>query len=73
MTLVSFIRLSHYDHQQTLLVDLEMLVQHLKFMKSVAQAEPLKSMIASEEDPKAKCTTDEEIRGSFICIDCSLL
>lgn len=48
------------------LPDLELLVQHFKFMKALSQVEPMNSIIAHEEDPKMNCTTDEEIRGSSI-------
>jgi choline dehydrogenase-like flavoprotein len=51
--------------------DLEMLVQHLKFVRTLAEVEPWKSTLGREVGPGATCTTDEEIRGSFIYVDVS--
>lgn len=48
------------------LADLEMMVQHLKFIRSVTSMELWKSAIIREVDPGPQCTTDEEIRSSFI-------
>ncbi|KAF8466292.1 GMC oxidoreductase [Gautieria morchelliformis] len=42
--------------------DLEMLVQHMKFAKSMVKVEPWKSVVASEVDPGPQCTTDEGMR-----------
>ncbi|KAF8587124.1 GMC oxidoreductase [Ramaria rubella] len=42
--------------------DLEMMVQHIKFIRSMVDVEPWKSTVACEIDPGPKCTTDDEIR-----------
>ncbi|KDQ52343.1 GMC oxidoreductase [Jaapia argillacea MUCL 33604] len=42
--------------------DLENLVQHVKFIKSMADTEPWKSGIVREVDPGPECTTDQQIR-----------
>ncbi|KAF8492466.1 GMC oxidoreductase [Gautieria morchelliformis] len=42
--------------------DLEMLVQHVKFVKSMMNVEPWKSLVAREVDPGPQCTTDEAMR-----------
>jgi hypothetical protein len=64
----------NYEFQRSLttLADLELLVQHFEFAKALVEAEPFKSVIGSEVDPGAKCTTDEKIRGWFISVIISL-
>ena len=47
--------------------DLEIMVQHIKFAKSMIDIEPWKSLVAREVDPGPKCTTDQEIRGASVC------
>lgn len=47
-----------------MLADLEMLVQHFKFTRTMASIEPWKSAIVSEVDPGPHCATDEDIKGS---------
>ncbi|KAJ7189182.1 GMC oxidoreductase [Mycena filopes] len=42
--------------------DLENLVQHVKYIRSMTETEPFKSGIVREMDPGPKCQTDEEIR-----------
>lgn len=46
--------------------DLEVLVQHIKFIKSLAGTEPWKSGIACETYPGPNCSSDEDIRGENI-------
>ncbi|KAG6830366.1 hypothetical protein H0H87_008312 [Tephrocybe sp. NHM501043] len=47
--------------------DLELLVEHLKYTRTMAQTEPLKSSIVGVELEKglAECKTDEQLRGIF--------
>ncbi|KAJ7466573.1 GMC oxidoreductase [Mycena galericulata] len=42
--------------------DLESLVQHIKFIRTMAKTEPLKSGILREVDPGPNCVTDQDIR-----------
>ncbi|KAJ7145705.1 GMC oxidoreductase [Mycena epipterygia] len=42
--------------------DLEILVQHLKYIRTMAQTEPMKSGVVREVDPGPACVTDEDIR-----------
>ncbi|KAF8198835.1 GMC oxidoreductase [Mycena galopus ATCC 62051] len=42
--------------------DLENLVQHIKYIRSMAETEPWKSGIVREVDPGPNCQTDEDIR-----------
>ncbi|KAH8099870.1 GMC oxidoreductase [Cristinia sonorae] len=52
--------------------DLELLVEHIKFIRKLAQTEPLKSGLVCEIDPGPNATSDEDI-GNYIkdtCITC---
>ncbi|KAJ7431056.1 GMC oxidoreductase [Mycena galericulata] len=42
--------------------DLESMVQHIKFIRTMAKTEPLKSGILREVDPGPNCVTDQDIR-----------
>ncbi|KAJ6452435.1 GMC oxidoreductase [Mycena sanguinolenta] len=42
--------------------DLENLVQHIKYIRTMSETEPWKSGIVREMDPGPNCRTDEEIR-----------
>jgi len=42
--------------------DLENLVQHIKYIRSMTETEPWKSGIVREMDPGPNCKTDEDIR-----------
>lgn len=46
-------------------LDLEILVQHFKYIRTMAQTEPMKSGVVREVDPGPACVTDEDIRGLF--------
>ncbi|KAJ6542821.1 GMC oxidoreductase, partial [Mycena capillaripes] len=43
--------------------DLEILVQHIKYVRKMVGTEPFKSGVVREIDPGPNCVTDEEIRG----------
>lgn len=45
-------------------IDLELLVQHLKFIRSLNEIEPWKSAIVREVQPGPACETDEHIYGT---------
>jgi hypothetical protein len=44
-------------------VDLEILAQHVKFIRSLREIEPWKSNIIREVTPGPACKTDEDITG----------
>lgn len=44
-------------------IDLELLVEHIKFIRRLAQAEPLKSGVVREVDPGPNVTSDEDLAG----------
>lgn len=46
-------------------IDLENLVQHVKFIKSMEHTEPWKSGTVKALDPAPNCSTDEQIRGAL--------
>ncbi|KAG6828989.1 hypothetical protein H0H92_006061 [Tricholoma furcatifolium] len=53
----------HYFERDS---DLEILVQGIKYLRSMASAEPLKSAIVGEElQPGPQCQTDEELRDAL--------
>lgn len=43
--------------------DLEILVQHVKYTRTMLDTDPFKSGVVREIDPGPNCVTDEEIRG----------
>ncbi|KAJ7108233.1 GMC oxidoreductase [Mycena epipterygia] len=43
--------------------DLESMVQNIKYVRKLAQIEPLKSGLAKEMDPGPECVTDEDLRN----------
>ncbi|KAJ7145703.1 GMC oxidoreductase [Mycena epipterygia] len=43
-------------------MNLEILVQHFKYIRTMAQTEPMKSGVVREVDPGPACVTDEDIR-----------
>ncbi|KAJ7024174.1 GMC oxidoreductase [Mycena alexandri] len=49
----------HYFEQD---FDLEILVQHIKYIRTMTDTEPFKSGVMREVDPGPKCVTDQEIR-----------
>ncbi|KAJ7722931.1 GMC oxidoreductase [Mycena metata] len=49
----------HYFEQD---FDLEILVQHIKYIRTMTDTEPFKSGVVREVDPGSKCVTDQEIR-----------
>ncbi|KAJ6501838.1 GMC oxidoreductase [Mycena vulgaris] len=42
--------------------DLEILVQHVKYIRTMVDTEPFKSSVMREMDPGPECVTDEDIR-----------
>ena len=46
-------------------IDLELLVEHIKFIRRLAQTEPLKSGVTSEVDPGPNAVSDEDIAGVY--------
>ncbi|KAK7029895.1 GMC oxidoreductase [Favolaschia claudopus] len=51
--------------------DLEILVQHVKYVRTMLDTEPFKSGVVREIDPGPNCVTDEEIRDTVG--SCSML
>lgn len=49
-------------------IDLENLVQHIKFIKSMENTEPWKSGTTKALDPAPNCSTESEIRGESLHI-----
>jgi hypothetical protein len=45
--------------------DMEVLLEHIKYIRSMRETEPWKSGIVGEADPGPEYATDEQLRGEF--------
>lgn len=49
----------------SLFADLDIFVEHIKFVRKISQTEPFKSGAFKELDPGPECVTDEQMKGKF--------
>lgn len=49
--------------------DLEVLVHHIKYIRALAETEPLKSHLVRELEPSVSCQTEEQIHGRTITLN----
>ena len=53
-----------------LLVDLDLMVEHIKFARKLSQTDPFKSEVLREVDPGPECVTDEDMKGHSLFSIC---